>query len=167
MTLDDRTEIMTMTISETIEIKIKGVITEIGVIVMMIEDKIETMIDEGMLKTMTGGSTIETGVIVMMTCEGKTGTEGIDEIVTTLTDKIGIMMILAGETEIVMPMWTGDVKTETGETAMIAMMIYEGNSGIEGIEEIATTLTDKTGIMTTTGDVKTEIGETEMIEMTT
>jgi len=74
------------------------------VIAMMIDDKIETMIDEGMLKTMTGGSTIETGVIVMMTCEGNSGTEGIDETVTTSTDKTGIMTILAGETEIVMPM---------------------------------------------------------------
>jgi hypothetical protein len=40
MTLDDRTKIMMMTISETIETKIKDVITEIGVIVMTIDDKI-------------------------------------------------------------------------------------------------------------------------------
>jgi len=176
MTLDDRTEIMMMTISETIETKIKDVITEIGVIVMTIDEKIETIIDEGMLKTMTGESTIETDVIVMMTSEGKTGTEGIDETVTTMTDKTGITTILADVTEIAMPMLTGDVKTETEETITIVMMTCEGKTETG---EIVTTMTDETEIMTILadvteiampmwiGDVKTEIGETITIVMTT
>jgi hypothetical protein len=196
MTLDDRTKIMMMTISETIETKIKDVITEIGVIVMTIDDKIETIIDE-IVTTMIGESTIETGVIVMMTCEEKTGTEGIDETVTTMTDKTETMTTLTGVTEIAMPMLIGDVKTETGETMtivmtmitltgdakteiggimMIVMMTCEGKTGTG---EIVMTMTDETEIMTTLigeteiamtmsiGDVKTEIGETEMIEMMT
>jgi len=175
MTLDDRTEIMMMITSETIEIKIKDVITEIGVIVMRIDDKIETIIDE-IMTTMTGESTIETGVIVMMTCEEKTETEGIDEIMTTMTDKTGITTILAGVREIAMPMLTGDVKTEIGGTMTIVMMTCEEKTGTG---EIVTTMTDETEIMTTLvdateiamtmsiGDVKTEIGETEMIEMMT
>jgi hypothetical protein len=167
MTLDDRTEIMMMITSETIEIKIKDVITETGVIVMRIDDKIETIIDE-IMTTMTGESTIETGVIVMMTSEEKTETEGIDEIMTTMTDKTEITTILAGVREIAMPMLTGDVKTERGETMTIVMMIDEGNSEIEGIEEIAMTMTDKTGTTTIlTGDAKTEIGETMTIVMMT
>jgi hypothetical protein len=146
---------------------------------------------------MIGESTIETGVIVMMTCEEKTGTEGIDETVTTMTDKTETMTTLTGVTEIAMPMLIGDVKTETGETMtivmtmitltgdakteiggimMIVMMTCEGKTGTG---EIVMTMTDETEIMTTLigeteiamtmsiGDVKTEIGETEMIEMMT
>jgi len=41
--------------------------------------------------------------------------------VTILTDETGIMTTLVGETEIAMPMWTGDVKTEIGEIEMIEM----------------------------------------------
>jgi len=145
MTLDDRTEVKMMTISETIETKIKGVITEIGVIVMMIDDKTEMMIVVEMLETMTGESTIETDVIVMMTSEEKTGTEGIDETVMTMTDKTEIVTTMIGETEIVMTT-IGDVKTETGETTMIAMMRCEEKTGTEGIEQIETILADVTEI---------------------
>jgi len=168
MMLDDRTEIKMMTMSETIETKIKGVITEIGVIVivMMIDDKTEMMIVVERLETMTGESTTETDVIVMMTCEEKTGTEGIDETVMTMTDKTEIVTTMIGETEIVMTT-IGDVKTETGETTMIAMMRSEEKIGTEGIELIEMILADVKEIAMPMwiDDEKIEIGETITIAM--
>jgi len=107
----------------------------------------------------TGDAKIEIGetmTIAMMICEGNSET---GEIVTILTDETGIMTTLAGETEIAMPMWIGDVKTEIGETEMIGMMNCEENTGTEGIDEIMMTLADVTEIKTPpTGDVKTETG---------
>jgi len=162
MMLDDRTAIATMTVAEKTETKTKDVIIEIGVIAMTtcaensviggernvtmkgagaiatlmpieedrienvkiattIEDAIGTMIVAEMLETMTEGLT---GVIVMMTYEGNSEIEGIDEIATILIDETGI----------VTPMWTGDAKIEIGETVMIVMMTCEGNSETEEIE---------------------------------
>jgi len=71
--------------------------------------------------------------------------------------------------EIATPMWTGDAKTETEETVMTVMMICEGNIETEGIDEIATILTDETGIaiLMGTDDEKIETGETVTIVMMT
>jgi len=71
--------------------------------------------------------------------------------------------------EIAIPMWTGDAKTETEETVTTVMMICEGNSETEGIDEIVTILIDETGIAIPmwTGDEKTETGETATTVMMT
>jgi len=91
--------------------------------------------------------TEETVMTVMMTCEGNSETEGIDEIATILT----------GETGIVTLMWIGDEKIETGETVTIAMMISEENLETEEIETEMMT-EDETEILMLIDDVKTETG---------
>jgi hypothetical protein len=113
-----------------------------------IKDAIGTMIVEEMLETMTGGLTIETGAIEMMTYEGNSEIEETDGIVTILIDETGI----------VTPMWTGDVKIEIGETVMIAMMTCEENLETEGIETEMMT-EEETEILMVTDDVKIETGE--------
>jgi len=126
-----------------------------------IEDAIGTMIVAEMLETMTEGLT---GVIVMMTYEGNSEIEGIDEIATILIDETGI----------VTPMWTGDAKIEIGETVMIVMMTCEGNSETEEIEtemmtegETEMMTEEEIGILRVTGDVKTGTGGIVMTAMTT
>lgn len=89
----------------------------------MIDEIAMILTDETGIVT-TDDEKIETGetlMIVMMTCEGNSETEGIET--ETMTED-EIEMMTEGETGILMQ--TDDVKIETGEIVTIAMMNAEG-----------------------------------------
>lgn len=154
MMLDDRTVIATMIVAEKTEIKIKGVIIEIGVIAMMTCD--ENFVIEGERNvTMIGAETIAT----LMPIE-EDRIENV-KIATMIKDAIGTMIV-----EEMLETMIGGLTIETGA---IVMMTYEGNSETEGTDEIVTILIDETGIVTPMGtdDEKIEIEEIVMIAMMT